>query len=101
VRIPGPNEPLNRQNDAIRDLATGGTNASNSFTLVVGATATPVQDDLCTAASMIVLSPRTAAAAASGAWISGTQNGSFIVGHPAAAAGCLFDYEIRRREAAR
>jgi hypothetical protein len=60
-----------------------------------------VQNELCTAASVIHVSPRSAAAAGSGWWIASTQNGSFTVGHPSAASGCTFDYEIRRYEAPR
>lgn len=101
MRIPATSEGLGRHTDAIKDLATGGTNSAGSFTLDAGATTTTVTDENCTTNSVIHVSPRSSAAAASGWWIASTQKGSFTVGHPSAAAGCLFDYEVRRYEARR
>lgn len=98
MRVPGRNEALDRHNDAIRDLATGGTNASGDLTLAPNATSTVVSDDLCTDNTMVTLSPRTANAAAARWWIQSTAKGSFTVGHDAAAStDRTFHYELRRR----
>ncbi|MDP4005064.1 hypothetical protein [Methylobacterium sp. NEAU K] len=89
---------LDKHGDAIRDLATGGTNASGDVTLVANATSTPVTDKLCTTDTMVVLSPRSASAAAAPVFVRSTGNGTFTLGHDASAAtDRAFHYELRRR----
>lgn len=103
MRIPARNMGLTPQNldthgDAIRDLATGGTNAGGDVTLAANATRTTVTDKLCTPNTMVVLSPRTADAAAMQVWTASTENGQFTLGHAASAStDLLFHYELRRR----
>ncbi|WP_345820109.1 hypothetical protein ABC766_29365 [Methylobacterium fujisawaense] len=103
MKIPARGRGLTAQNldthgDAIRDLATGGTNAGSTVTLVANATSTSVPDRLCTADTMVMLSPRSASAAAAQVWVEATANGTFTLGHDAsAAADRTFDYELRRR----
>jgi hypothetical protein len=96
VTIPGPNETGPRVAQAVRQIAAGGTNARNTLTLVAGQTSTVVADDLAAEGATVFLCPRTAAAAAAGAWLSAMGAEQFTLSHPAAAAGCTFDYEIRR-----
>lgn len=83
--------------DAVKNLAEGGSNAGGTVTLVPGATQTHVTNTLCTAAARVLLSPRSAAAVSSGAYVAanGAVRGGFTITHPAAAAGCVFDYELR------
>ncbi|MBE7196598.1 MAG: hypothetical protein INR70_02175 [Parafilimonas terrae] len=103
MRIPPRGNALSQTNlddhgDAIRDLAKGATNAGGDLTLTPSATSTTVQDRLCTANTMVMLSPRTADAAAMQVWTVSTQNGSFTLGHAASASTDLnFHYELRRR----
>jgi hypothetical protein len=103
VRIPVRGRALTAQNlddhgDAVRDLATGGTNASGDVTLAANATTTPVQDKLCTDDTMVVLSPRSATAAAAHVWVASTAKGTFTLGHDSSAAtDRAFHYELRRR----
>jgi hypothetical protein len=102
VRAVGRNASSGQLADAVNDLATGASNATGTFTLVPGATVTPVSDGaarLCTPNTRVFLVPRTAAAAASGWWVSAVERGGFSISHPAAAAGCIFDYLIQRSEA--
>jgi hypothetical protein len=79
---------------AVRELVAGGTNAAGSFTLAVGATSTPVKDTLATPGCWVLITPTSAGAAASGAFISAKGSGSFTVTHASAAAGSTFDYVI-------
>lgn len=103
MRIPARNMGLTPQNldthgDAIRDLATGGTNAGGAVTLATGATSTPVTNKLCTADTMVMLSARSASAAAAPVFVQETANGTFTLGHDASAAtDRTFHYELRRR----
>ncbi|TXN43590.1 hypothetical protein [Methylobacterium sp. WL7] len=77
-------------------MAAGATNARGTLTLTPGATVTVVQDQLSAQGIAVFLSPLTANAAASGWWHSGSDAGQFTISHPAAAAGCIFDYLIQR-----
>lgn len=89
---------LDLHGDAIRDLATGGTNAGGSVTLKANATSTPVDDMLCAVGALVMLSPRSASAAAASVWVQSTAKGTFTLGHDASAAiDRTFDYELRRR----
>lgn len=89
---------LDLHGDAVRDLATGGTNAGGSVTLAPGAASTPVDDMLCTDGALVLLSPRSASAAAASVWVQSTAKGTFTLGHDqSAATDRTFDYEIRRR----
>lgn len=89
---------LDAHGDAVRDLATGGTNAGGELTLAAGATTTTVENPLCTADTMVMLSPRSATAAAAQVWVQSTAKGSFTLGHDSAAAtDRAFHYELRRR----
>lgn len=103
MRIPARGNALTQANldthgDAIRDLASGGTNAGGDVTLDVNATSTTVQARLCTADTMVMLSPRSASAAAAPIFVRATENGSFTLGHDASAAtDRAFHYELRRR----
>ncbi|MFB0490190.1 hypothetical protein ABIE45_002776 [Methylobacterium sp. OAE515] len=91
-------ENLDRHGDAIRDLATGGTNAGGTVTLAAGATSTLVSNKLCTADTMVMLSARSASAAAAPVFVQSTTNGGFTLGHDASAAtDRTFHYELRRR----
>ena len=98
VQIPGPNETGPRVAQAVRQLAIGGTNACGTLTLAAGATVTVVDNVLAADDVRVFLSARSAAAAAalSGVWHSGSGAQQFTLSHPAAAPGCVFDYEIRR-----
>lgn len=96
VPLPAPNETSTpKVAQAARALAGGHTNSGGSFTLVVGATSTVVNSDACGPGSLVHFSPTSAAAAAAGAWKSTAAIGSFTISHPAAAAGCTFDFEVR------
>ena len=103
MRIPIRGRALTAQNlddhgDAVRDLATGGTNAGGDVTLAPSATTTTVEDPLCTADTMVMLSPRSASAAAAQVWVQSTAKGSFVLGHNSSAAtDRAFYYELRRR----
>lgn len=89
---------LDKHVDAVNDLATGGTNASGDVTLAPGATTTEVSNPLCTANTMVTLSPRSATAAAAQVWVQSTAKGTFTLGHDSsAAADRAFHYELRRR----
>lgn len=91
-------QSLDRHGDAVRDLATGGTNAGGDLALAPNATLTTVQDKLCTANTMVMLSPRSASAAAAPVFVQSTANGSFVLGHDSSAAvDRTFHYELRRR----
>lgn len=103
MRIPARGMGLTPQNldqhgDAVRDLAKGATNAGGDLALAPNATSTTVDDALCTENTMVMLSPRSASAAAAPVFVQSTANGSFTLGHDAsAAADRLFHYELRRR----
>lgn len=103
MRIPDRGRALTAQNldahgDAVRDLATGGTNASADVTLAANATSTTVPDTLCTANTMVTLSPRSASAASAQVWVQSSAKGTFTLGHDSAAAtDRTFHYELRRR----
>lgn len=101
MRAVGRNASTEQLADAVSDLATGASNATGTFTLDPGATVTAVSDGvarLCTANTRVFPVPRSAAAAASGWWVSSVEKGGFSISHPAAAAGCTFDYLIQRAE---
>lgn len=98
--VPGIGGTLAQAINAVRDLATGGTNASGTVTLATGATVTVVTNQVCTPAAMVTLSPRTpnAAAALPTTYVSATAKGQFTITHAnAATTDRIFDYEIRRR----
>ncbi|MBN4095647.1 hypothetical protein [Methylobacterium sp. OT2] len=103
MKVPARGGALTAQNldlhgDAIRDLATGGTNAGGSVTLAANAASTPVENMLCADGAMVVLSPRSASAAAAQVWVQSTAKGTFTLGHDqSAATDRTFDYELRRR----
>ena len=89
---------LDRHVDAIGDLVTGATHAGGDVTLAPNATATPVTDRNCTAASMVMVSPLSASAASAKVWVQSLDRGLFILGHDlSAATDRKFHYEIRRR----
>jgi spore germination protein GerM len=97
VTIPSTNDTGVATTRAVRELAAGGTNTRGTVTLVQGATTTPVADLNAADGVMVVLSAKSAPAAAlGGVWISATGKASFALSHPSAPAGCVFDYEIRR-----
>jgi hypothetical protein len=97
VTIPTPNDTGTPVTRAVRELANGSTNTRGTVTLVQGATSTPVADLNAADGVMVVLSPKSAPAAAlGGVWLSATGKASFALSHPSAPAGCVFDYEIRR-----
>lgn len=100
MRVPGLDERDPQVlAQAIRELATGSTNAAaGPIALSTGTTTTVVTDPLCTASSRVFLSPLTANAAATQAYIAAVAQGSFTVGHlNAATTDRTFAYEIRRR----
>jgi hypothetical protein len=100
VIIPGIGGTLAQAINAVRDLASGGTNASGTLTLAADATVTVVSNEVCTSAAMVTLSPRTpdAAAAIPTTYVSATAKGQFTITHASAATtDRTFDYEIRRR----
>ena len=73
---------------AVRQLMEGRSNASGVFTLAVApATSTVVAAPNCGAGSVVVLSPRTAnaAAAVAGTFVSAAAAGSFTVQHASSA----------------
>ncbi|MEG9528375.1 MAG: hypothetical protein MIL41_21840 [Hyphomicrobiales bacterium] len=89
---------LDTHGDAVRDLATGATNAGGEVTLAAGATNTPVANELCTAETMVMLSARTASAASAQVWIQEAGKGAFTLGHDSSSAtDRTFHYELRRR----
>lgn len=99
MKIPARDAATGEIVDAIRDLATGGSNAvgASFATLAPGAAETVIQDRLCTEASLIALTPRTASAAAATVWVKVTARGQFTLGHDASAASDRnLQYEIRR-----
>lgn len=100
MRVPGTDEKdLAVLAQAIRELAAGGTNARGTVTLTPSATSTVVSNKLASESSMVVLSPRTAsaAAAAPGIFVSAKANGSFTLGHASSTATDQnFEYEVRR-----
>lgn len=103
MKIPARGMGLTPQNldthgDAVRDLATGATNAGGDVTLAASATTTEVSNKLCTADTMVMLSARSASAAAAPVFVQATANGSFTLGHDSSAAtDRAFHYELRRR----
>lgn len=96
VQLPSPTETGIPVTQAVRQMAAGATNARGTLTLAPGATVTVVDDELSADGIAVFLSPRTANAAAAGAWHSASAKGQFTISHPAAAAGCIFDYLIQR-----
>lgn len=72
---------------AVQQLYDGRNNATGSLTLTAGATTTTVTAANCGAESAIVLSPKTAnaAAAVGTTYISSVTSGSFVVTHANAA----------------
>jgi hypothetical protein len=70
-------------NRAIQQLEQGRLNVAGSCTLAAGATATVVKAQNCGAASQVVLTAKTANAAAALAttFVSAVANGSFTVSH--------------------
>ena len=73
-----------RQNQAIRDLFAGRSNAVGTVTLTASATTTDVTAINCGKDSKVFLMPTTANAAADFAscYISAVANGSFTITHP-------------------
>ena len=94
MRVPSLAADTRELAQAVRELATGGTNAASSFALAVGATATVVKDDLATPGCWVIPAPTSAAAASSGWWVSAKGNGSFTVTHASAPVGATFDYVV-------
>jgi len=75
VRVVDRNErDLTKLTLAINELASGRSNATGSFTLAAGATATTVAAPTCGAGSVPILAPTTANAAAE------IGNGTLFVG---------------------
>ena len=72
-------------NSAINELAKGRSNAVGSVTLAANAASTTVTAVNCGAGSTVLLSPRTAHAAAEiaagGCYISSVGNGTFTIAH--------------------
>lgn len=98
MRVPARGDDPDRLGDAIRDLATGASNAIGTLTLAVSATTSTFYDALCAEGAVIMLSPRTAPAGATSWFIAAVAKGQFTVGHDSSAAtNRTFDYEIRRR----
>lgn len=85
MRIPALNADTRELAQAVRELASGGTNAASLVTLAANATTTVVKDDLAAPGCFVFISPRTANAAAAGAYISATASKSFTISHPSAA----------------
>lgn len=82
---------------AIRDLASGGSNALGHVTLAPDATQTIVPDARCAPGAMIVTVPASASAAATNLWLVSTRRGSFTLGHDSSpATDRSFRYEVRR-----
>ncbi|MEN3234733.1 hypothetical protein PUR29_14120 [Methylobacterium ajmalii] len=99
MNVPGLGEiDLRRINQAIRDLATGGTNAfgAGAVTLTVGATETEVQDRSAAPGSLPMLCLTSAAAAAAQPFLHEARAGSFVLGHQPAGPGATLRYELRR-----
>jgi hypothetical protein len=87
VYIPGPQEKdPTKIPTAIRQLATGRSNATGTVTLVPSATTTLVIAHNCMADSIPFLSPMSASAQASAAWISAVGQGHFTITHASNAA---------------
>lgn len=67
---------------AIQELTQGRSNATGSFTITASATSTVVAAPNCAAGSVVLISPRTAnAAAALATTYMAASNGSFTVTH--------------------
>jgi len=87
---------LDRIIKAVRELASGRSNATGSFTLAVSpATTTTVTAPNCGAKSWIGLMPMDANAQAAGAYVSTVSAGSFVVTHSASASTRSFRYAIQ------
>lgn len=87
VNVPFPRETdLEKLITAIRELASGRSNAVGSVTLTADTTSTTVTAVTCGAGSTVLLQPTTAnAAAALGTTYIGTvSNGSFVITHASA-----------------
>lgn len=99
MRVPGLDEKdLQFLNQTLRELAQGGTNSAGGPIVLGTGTTTVFDDPLCTAGSMVTLSPLTASAAGAGAYVSAVGPGTFTLGHIASAASDRsFRYEIRRK----
>lgn len=95
MRVPALNADGREIAQAVRELATGATNAASSLTLAVSTTTTVVKDDLAVPGAWVFISPRSANAAASGAYVSSVVRGQFTVTHPSATTtDRAFDYLI-------
>ena len=83
---------------AVRDLATGGSNAigAGTVTLTPGATETEVKDRACAPGSLPVPVPTSAPAAAAQPFVREVRAGSFVLGHLSAPPGATLRYELRR-----
>lgn len=80
--IPGDREkdPI-RIAGAIRELATGRSNAVGTVTLTAGAVSTTVIAPNCSALSVPFLMPLTENALAAKPWIASVTKGQFVIGH--------------------
>lgn len=95
MRVPALNADGREIAQAVRELATGGTNAAGTFTLAASATTTVVKDDLATPGCRVLFSPLSANAATAGAFHSSTASGSFTITHTSSTAtDRAFDYLI-------
>lgn len=84
VAIPTPDDvDLLRVSTAIRQLASGRSNATGTVTLATGVTTTTVTNVNCSIEAQILLSPKTANAAGAVAttFVSAVANGSFTLTH--------------------
>jgi hypothetical protein len=93
--IPGNNEKdPTRISSAIRELATGRSNAVGTIALTASATTTLVKAANCSAMSVPFLQALTAsAAAATGVYIQSVGKGEFVIAHNSnAATDRIFGY---------
>ncbi len=79
---------------AIIQLVTGRQNSVGDVTLTPGAALTTVTFVNCSKDCRVFLMPQTANAVAAQARVAAADifQGSFIIRHPAAAAGCVFSF---------
>lgn len=99
MNVPGLGETnLRLVIQAVRDLATGGSNAigAGPVTLTPGATETEVAAPACAPGALPVLVPTSAAAAAARPFLRESRAGSFVLGHLPADPGATLRYELRR-----
>lgn len=86
--VPGNKEKdATRYASAIRELATGRSNAVGTVALDASSTTTVVKAANCSALSVPFLQPLTAsAAAATGVYIQSVAKGEFVIAHNSSAA---------------